>query len=341
MDRASRRRSAEIRGVAKLTGRGISMKTSLASMRWSGGLCASIALMWVPSAPAVDGSWASTAHDPGARSALGAAGGQLAILTPAEQNAHVVGKAEFSEPEDVRDGLGPPMNVDSCSGCHSQPAIGGSSPPINPQVAFAQRAGARNTVPSFLRSNGPIREARFVRNADGTLDGGVHALFTIAGRADASECAVAQPDFAAAQAQGNVVFRIPTPLFGAGLIEQIPDSEILAQIGSASSTKNALGIRGHGNVQPASATISAQPNKNGNDGTLGRFGWKAQNKSLLVFSGEAYNVEMGITNGAFPTERDETDACNVATVPNSDATLDGATPAAVLSSIERFTLFMR
>jgi hypothetical protein len=32
------------------------------------------------------------------------------------------------------------------------------------------------------------------------------------------------------------------------------------------------------------------PNKNGNDGTIARFGWKAQNKSLLIFSGEAYNV---------------------------------------------------
>jgi len=30
-----------------------------------------------------------------------------------------------------------------------------------------------------------------------------------------------------------------------------------------------------------------------NDGTISRFGWKAQNKSLMIFSGEAYNVEYG------------------------------------------------
>jgi CxxC motif-containing protein (DUF1111 family) len=45
---------------------------------------------------------------------------------------------------------------------------------------------------------------------------------------------------------------------------------------------------------------------NGNDGTISRFGWKAQNQSLLLFSGEAYNVEMGITNELFPSERTRT-----------------------------------
>src|SRR5262249_26587662 len=30
-------------------------------------------------------------------------------------------------------GLGPRFNLDSCSGCHSQPAVGGTSPPSNPQ----------------------------------------------------------------------------------------------------------------------------------------------------------------------------------------------------------------
>ena len=64
-------------------------------------------------------------------------------------------------------------------------------------------------------------------------------------------------------------------------------------------------------------TISAQPNKNGNDGTVGRFGWKAQNKSLMVFSGEACNVEMGISNDLFPTERDESPECQQARTPNS------------------------
>jgi CxxC motif-containing protein (DUF1111 family) len=52
------------------------------------------------------------------------------------------------------------------------------------------------------------------------------------------------------------------------------------------------------------------------DRTVSRFGWKAQNKSLLLFAGEAYNVEMGISNELFPSERNETPACQYATTPN-------------------------
>jgi len=71
------------------------------------------------------------------------------------------------------------MNLDSCSGCHLHPAVGDSSPPVNPQAAFTNKLGGTDTLPSFLSVNGPVRETRFVRNADGSPDGGVHALFTI------------------------------------------------------------------------------------------------------------------------------------------------------------------
>ncbi|MBI5716832.1 MAG: thiol oxidoreductase [Burkholderiales bacterium] len=284
---------------------------------------------------------ASSARDPGPRGGTADAGAALTGLTPAQMAAFTAGKEDFEEAEDVEEGLGPTMNLDSCGGCHSQPGIGGTSPAVNPQVAFAAKKGATNRLPPFITARGPVREARFVRNADGSPDGGVHALFTIAGRSDAPGCTLAQPDFAGQMARRNVVFRIPTPVFGAGLIEAIPDSEILKQHAASAATKGSLGIRGRPNLLLNANAISGQVNKNGNDGTIGRFGWKAQNKSLLIFSGEAYNVEMGITNGAFPTERDETEGCNEALMPNSDATLDGATPAEVLSSIERFTLFMR
>jgi len=74
---------------------------------------------------------------------------------------------------------------------------------------------------------------------------------------------------------------------------------------------------------------------------VARFGWKAQNKSLLVFSGEAYNVEMGITNELFPTERDERASCQMGTVPNDITNVDALTTVEALSSIERFAHFMR
>ena len=55
--------------------------------------------------------------------------------------------------------------------------------------------------------------------------------------------------------------------------------------------------------------ITGHPNYSGNDGTITRFGWKAQNKSLEIFAGEAYNVEMGVTNELFPNERNNATGC--------------------------------
>ena len=252
------------------------------------------------------------------------------------------GRDEFSEAETVPEGLGPTMNLDGCAGCHLHPAVGGTSPPVNPQVEFARRLGAANAVPPFIGASGPVREARFVKNPDGTPDGGVHSLFTIAGRSDAPGCTLPQQNFAGELARGNVIFRIPTPLFGSGLIEQTPDREIARNLASDRAMKAEYGIGGKPNIVMAFHTISGQPNKNGNDGTFGRFGWKAQNKSLLIFSAEAYNVEMGITNEAFPSERDETTGSDrFAPAPNTVTKLDAKTLVEGLSAIEKFAFFMR
>jgi len=269
------------------------------------------------------------------------AGDPLAGLTTTQFAFFAAGLLDFEEEEEVADGLGPTMNLNSCVGCHLQPAVGGSSAAVNPQVEFATADGATNIVPSFITANGPVREARFVLNPDGTPDGGVHALFTIAGRDDAPGCVLAQPDFATQLANNNVIFRIPTPTFGAGLIEQIPDSAILANQRNNAIQKSALGIAGKPNIVIPGNVISGVTNNNGNDGTIARFGWKAQNKSLLLFAGEAYNVEMGITNELFETERNETLRCQFATVPNDITDTDGAQPLDVVSAIEKFAFFMR
>src|SRR6267142_7236427 len=121
----------------------------------------------------------SAARDPGVRGGAAGAGAPIAGLTETELAFFSAGADEFTEEEEVGDGLGPTMNLGSCSGCHLQPAVGGTSPPVNPQVAFAKMNGAANIVPSFITANGPVREARFVRNPNGTPDGGVHDLFTI------------------------------------------------------------------------------------------------------------------------------------------------------------------
>jgi CxxC motif-containing protein (DUF1111 family) len=203
---------------------------------------------------------------------------------------------------------------------------------VNPQVAVASAFGALNTVPSFITANGPIREARFKFNADGSRDGGVHALFTIRGRVDstgnASACTAAQEDFATQVARNNVIFRIPTPTFGLGLMEMIPDQTLINNVNASPNTKASFGISG-------------RLNRNGNDGTISRFGWKAQNESLLLFSGEAYNVEMGISNELFQVERDENATCQFATHPNDVTNVDGPLPTDTISAIEKFSFFMR
>ena len=144
------------------------------------------------------------AKDPGVRGGAAGAGGAIAGLTKNELAFFDAGKDDFVEQETVREGLGPTMNPDSCGGCHLHPAVGGTSPPVNPQIAFANKAGATNAIPSFITRSGPVREARFVRNADGTPNGGVHDLFTIAGRSDAPGCGLRQPDFESELARRKV-----------------------------------------------------------------------------------------------------------------------------------------
>jgi CxxC motif-containing protein (DUF1111 family) len=283
----------------------------------------------------------TSAVDPGVRSGDAGAGAPIPGLSPSQLEYFGASRDDFAEEESVADGLGPRMNLNSCGGCHSQPAVGGSSPFVNPQIAFASLDGGIDVPPSFLSANGPVREARFVSNPDGTPDGGVHALFTITGRLGATGCTLSQPDFARQLANRNVIFRIPTPVFGAGLIEQISDSAILGGRAANAAAKSSLGILGRANFSVSGRTITGQTNNNGNDGTIARFGWKAQNKSMLLFSAEAYNVEMGITNELFPTEREERSSCQFATVPNDNIDPDAATPVATLSAIDRFGFFMR
>lgn len=298
------------------------------------------------------------ARDPGPRTGAAGAGSFYPTLNANEQQFFNQAVARFQEVDSVSGtieagiGLGPTFNGNSCAMCHSQPAVGGSSPGLtspqkpvpNPEVALATLDGATNSVPSFITANGPVREARFVA-VDGTnvysaLDGGVHDLYTIQGRTDARGCTLAQPPFATQLSLGNVIFRIPTPVFGLGLVENTPDATLQANLNATQSARNQLGIGG-------------SFNSSGNDGSITRFGWKAQNKSLLIFSGEAYNVEQGVTNEAFPNERNTTagcvfnatpeDASNIIngnhSSPNFGTTI--GTVAEMSSDLVNFAAFMR
>lgn len=252
-----------------------------------------------------------TAVDHGPRPLPAAAGSFLSTLSANEQQIEPSITTEFNRVHDVMvtspvdGGLGPRFNGNSCAQCHAYPAAGGSSPPNNPLFSLYNYNGATNTMPFFESQTGPILEARFI-NQPGTTtpDGTVHQLFTIAGRSDAAGCNIAQPDFTTAAAQNNLVLRQVSPTYGDGLIEVIRNSDIIANMNANLTVKATLGITGH-------------PNHSGNDGSIQRFGWKAQVRSTLLMSANQYNVEMGVTNDVFPNEMDQTPGCVLNPVPET------------------------
>ena len=296
-------------------------------------------------------------HDPGVRAGTVDAGQPLSSIpqTPGASDFFANGLLRFQEIESVQgganNGLGPRFNSNQYSSCHSQPSVGGSSPSAtvfpfvgpNPETLVFSLNGAQNNLPSFIAPNGPVREARFkfFLNPNGSLsstpDSGVHDLFVISGRADAGSCAIKQPNFHQNLELNNVIFRIPTPTFGTGLMENISEETIYANMLANAEQKQNLGISG-------------VPNRDGNDGMITRFGWKAQNKSLEIFAGEAYNVEMGVTNELFQNERASPDEalagglpanCKVNATPEDTGNMNPSQYTAVPSDVVQFAMFMR
>jgi len=290
-------------------------------------------------------------QDPGPRKGAPGGGGPYLTLTPNELSLFSHAFLRFGKQVSVSGtiekgkGLGPTFNGNSCAMCHAQPTAGGSStgptnpeePHANPQVALATLDGATNSVPSFITASGPVRVARFVRKADGSadrsadgaLDGEVHGLYTIAGRKDAKGCVLKQPDFARQMAENNVVFRIPTPLFGLGLVENTADAALRANLDATASARSKLGIGGSFNLS-------------GGDGTIMRFGWKAHSKSLLMFAGEALSVEEGVTNEIFPNKRDAVEGCVFNPLPEDSSELvnpasQGANAGATVGTVSEMS----
>jgi CxxC motif-containing protein (DUF1111 family) len=301
--------------------------------------------------------------DPGVQAANRNTGAGVASLstTDGSQQFFQDGLSRFLAVDTVSNstnvGLGPRFNSDSCVSCHSQPAPGGSGPAVNPQFTFTNGTpplvAPNNTTPYFIKANGPTREARFpfFFDSSGNVNtnapnGGVEDLFTVTGRADAGSCALSQPPFQEAEQANNIIFRIPLPIFGDGLVENLDDSSLLSN--QSANLNNNFGVAG---------TF----NHNGNDGTIARFGWKAQNKSLELFAGEAYNVEQGVSNEVFTQDRplpedDQSgtglpanclnlslkgypeDSTNFTATPGAD---QFATNASVPSDVVQFAMFMR
>ncbi|HJU42077.1 MAG TPA: di-heme oxidoredictase family protein [Vicinamibacterales bacterium] len=187
-------------------------------------------------------------------------GDPLPGITPTEFQEFRIGLEDFREIEEASDGLGPLFNGTGCAVCHNVPAIGGSSPMTELRGGFRDSSGRFHIV-------------------------GGTTLFQMFSLPDHRCQAIIPPE-------ANVVARrAPIPLFGAGLVEAIPDETLLALEDPFDRDRD--GISGRAAVVVDKATGQRR---------VGRFGWKAQIATLLTFSGDAYTNEMGITNDVFPEE---------------------------------------
>ena len=271
------------------------------------------------------------AIDPGPRPPSPDIGSPLPGLSQANLNLFLAGQESIQEIDSVQGtlpdtglGLGPLFNMDSCGGCHNYPAPGGSSPPVNPQVAVATKAGATNTVPFFVVSSGPILHPFIKNNPDGSLGERIH-VYTITGRVDAPGCSLTQPDFDALNAAGSLSFHIPLQLYGLGLVQTIADSTLSNNLASQSDEKQALGIGGH--LGPMAS------------GNIGRFTFKAQSSSLLRDSAGAYAGEVGVTNAIVRNENDQTPGCQFNQTPEDRGNPNARTAAGRLPDFAKIAEF--
>src|SRR5262249_3082479 len=160
-------------------------------------------------------------------------GDPLPGISPVDFSEFRLGLNAFTEVETVEDGLGPAYNATSCAVCHSVPAIGGGGVMLELRAAYRDRA-------NVLRG---LNEA-----GDTLLPLSPTPNHT---------CQPVMPDDA------NVVARrAPIPLFGAGLVEAIPDETLLAL--EDPLDRNGDGVRGRAAIITDVATGRRR---------VGRFGW--------------------------------------------------------------------
>jgi CxxC motif-containing protein (DUF1111 family) len=178
------------------------------------------------------------------------------------------GLAEFEAVETPEEGLGPMFNGKSCAECHAVPSTGGSEPNVG--VARETRIGRLfsghfdpldGSVPHSVNRGGGLLQQRAI-----SLPG----CNNLVGEVVPQEATI-------------VSLRLSTPLFGAGLMEAIPEKTILGNTSNGGKANFVL--------NPDTGQME-----------LGRFGWKAQVATLHQFAGDAYLNELGITNPSFPFE---------------------------------------
>ena len=201
---------------------------------------------------------------------------------------------------EARDGLGPTHNALSCSSCHSHDGRGKPpDQPGDPERGLLLRLSVPGT-------DGPVDEPRYGgqlqdRSILGVPEEGRIAIDYVempGAYPDGSSCSLRQPvygieDLAFGPLHPDVMVspRVAPATIGMGLLEAIPDANILAM--SDPEDVNEDGISGRPNyVQDVQTGELA----------LGRFGWKANQPSVNQQAAAAFLGDIGITSSLFPNE---------------------------------------
>ena len=180
-------------------------------------------------------------------------------------------KEAFMAVEEIDDGVGPIFNERACGNCHTEGAIGGAG------VQIERRFGRFDSTGRF--SN--------LANRGGSL----RQLFTVGPFTGLNGRACNPPlEVEPTEATVRNVGRLTTPLFGAGLIDSLPDSAI-----SANASAQPTSVRGIVNRVPLLIPTPTDSTQTIGGTRVGRFGWKAGIATLVQFSADAYVNEMGIT----------------------------------------------
>jgi autotransporter-associated beta strand protein len=206
------------------------------------------------------------------------------------------GAGTFAQVETIATGLGPIYNNSSCANCHNFPSTGGSG------TDLLTRFG-ENT-------NGVFNQ---LINQDGTL---LHDNSTTT-------------NFEVVPANANVTAKRITPaLWGNGLMEAIPASEII----SNAAVANVDGITG--TVALVTDIVNGQQ-------MVGRFGWKGQQATLISFCADAQNNEMGITSRIQPLGHAPDGNTNLYNQLNTVADPNDVVNASGKANVDRRTDYVR
>ncbi len=204
---------------------------------------------------------------------------------------------------DVNSGLGPVFNARACSDCHQNPVSGGAS-------QFTElRVGHNDANGNFVNPTIPIDDG----------------ASSISGRSLVNDRAVVPEAQEHVPATENIrTLRAALNTLGDGFVEAIDDSTLIT---IAAQQVHATHGKIHG--EAIAVPVLEAPGQN----RIGRFGWKDQHSSLLSFIGDAYLMEMGVTNRLRPM--DET------TIGKVTADPEDVPDSLGLADIDHFAQFIR